>query len=206
MNSFKFYLISLFFFVQSFAADIKIIDIKINSKKNGIFLTIRSSQPLSKETATGWYSENGWFYTTIMNAQIDTNLVESIKTPPIVKKITLHNTSQSVQISLKVPPIEIHDFFESGNPNEIMVALRFPLSSMDPVFAEAKLDHKSNTNMQTVLNYKQIRNASLLVGASLSIAGIMSSDGQDTIRWELFTGMGLLIATYLYDRYIQLIK
>lgn len=206
MNSFKFYLISLFFFVQSFAADIKIIDIKINSKKNGIFLTIRSSQPLSKGTATGWYSENGWFYTTIMNAQIDTNLVESIKTPPIVKKITLHNTSQSVQISLKVPPIEIHDFFESGNPNEIMVALRFPLSSMDPVFAEAKLDHKSNTNMQTVLNYKQIRNASLLVGASLSIAGIMSSDGQDTIRWELFTGMGLLIATYLYDRYIQLIK
>ena len=133
-------------------------------------------------------------------------MVESIKTPPIVKKITLHNTSQSVQISLKVPPIEIHDFFESGNPNEIMVALRFPLSSMDPVFAEAKLDHKSNTNMQTVLNYKQIRNASLLVGASLSIAGIMSSDGQDTIRWELFTGMGLLIATYLYDRYIQLIK
>ena len=60
--------------------------------------------------------------------------------------------------------------------------------------------------MQTVLNYKQIRNASLLVGASLSIAGVMSSDGQDTIRWELFTGMGLLIATYLYDRYIQLIK
>ena len=84
MNSFKYYLIPLFFIVQSFAADIKITDIKINSKKNGIFLTIRSNQPLSKGTATGWYSENGWFYTTIMNAQIDTNLVESIKTPPIV--------------------------------------------------------------------------------------------------------------------------
>ena len=84
MNSFKYYLFPLFFIVQSFAADIKITDIKINSKKNGIFLTIRSSQPLSKGTATGWYSENGWFYTTIMNAQIDTNLVESIKTPPIV--------------------------------------------------------------------------------------------------------------------------
>ena len=68
------------------------------------------------------------------------------------------------------------------------------------------LDHKSNINMQTALNYRQIRNSLLLVGTSLSIAGIMGSDGQDTIGWELFTGMGLLIATYMYDRYIQLNK
>ena len=206
MNSFKFYFFIVLLISQSLAVNIKITDIKINSKKNGILLTIRSNQPLSIETATGWYSENGWFYTTIMDAQIDTNLVESIKTPPIVKKISLHNTSESVQISLKVPPIEIHDFFESSNPNELMVALRFPITSMDPVFAEAKLDHKSNINMQTALNYRQIRNSLLLVGTSLSIAGIMGSDGQDTIGWELFTGMGLLIATYMYDRYIQLNK
>ena len=206
MNSFKLYFFLVLLISQCFAVNIKITDIKINSKKNGIFLTIRSNQPLSRETATGWYSENGWFYTTIMDAQIDTNLVESIKTPPIVKKISLHNTSESVQISLKVPPIEIHDFFESSNPNELMVALRFPITSMDPVFAEAELDHKSIINMQTALNYKQIRNSLLLVGTSLSIAGIMGSDGQDTIGWELFTGMGLLIATYMYDRYIQLNK
>ena len=206
MNPIKFYLILILFVIQSFAADIKITDIKINGKKNGIFLTIRSNQPISKETATGWYSENGWFYTTIMNAQIDTNLVESIKIPSTIKKINLYNTSESVQISLKVPPIEIHDFIDSGNPNELMVALRFPISSMEPIFAEAKSDHKSNIDMQNALNYYQIRNASLLIGASLSIAGIISSDGQESIRWELFTGMGLLIATYLYDRYIQLTK
>ena len=66
--------------------------------------------------------------------------------------------------------------------------------------------HKSNLDMQTAFNYNQIRNAALLVGASLSIAGIISSDEQETIRWEFITGLGLLIATYLYDRYIQLIK
>ncbi len=87
MNSFKFYFFLVLLISQSLAVNIKITEIKINSKKNGIFLTIRSNQPLSIETATGWYSENGWFYTTIMDAQIDTNLVESIKTPPIVKKI-----------------------------------------------------------------------------------------------------------------------
>ena len=47
MNPIKFYLILLFFAIQSFAADIKITDIKINSKKNGVFLTISSNQPLS---------------------------------------------------------------------------------------------------------------------------------------------------------------
>ena len=206
MNLFKFYFFSLFFLTQSFAVDIKITDIKIISKKNGIFLTIRSNYPIPMQTATGWYSENGWFYTTIMNAQIDTNLVESINTPSIVKKVSLHNTSESVQISLKVPPIEMHDFFESGNPNEFMVALRFPLSSMDPILTEAKSAHKSNIDMQTALNNQRMKNASLLVGISLSIAGIINSDEEDTISWELFSGMGLLIATYLYDRYIQLNK
>ena len=206
MNPIKFYLILLFFVIQSFAADIKITDIKINSKKNGVFLTISSNQPLSRAKVTGWYSENGWFYTTIMNARIDTNMVETIKTPSIVNKINLHNTSESVQISIKVPLIEMHDFFDSDNPNELMLALRFPISSIENVLSEAKSVHESNLDMQTAFNYNQIRNASLLVGASLSIAGIISSDEQETIRWEFITGVGLLIATYLYDRYIQLIK
>ena len=206
MNPIKFYLILLFFAIQSFAADIKITDIKINSKKNGVFLTISSNQPLSRATVTGWYSENGWFYTTIMNARIDTNMVETIKTPSIVNKINLHNTSESVQISIKVPMIEMHDFFDSDNPNELMLALRFPISSIENVLSEAKSVHESNLDMQTAFNYNQIRNASLLVGASLAIAGIISSDEQETIRWEFITGLGLLIATYLYDRYIQLIK
>ena len=206
MNSFKFYFFSILFVSQSYAENIKITDIKINSKKNGIFLTIHSNKPLSRENAAGWYSETGWFYTTIMDAQIDTNLIEVINTPPIVKKVSLHNTRESVQISLKVPPIEIHDFFESDNPNELMIALRFPLATMDPILAEAKSAHKSNIDIQTALNYNQIRNSLILVGTSLFIAGIISSDDQDKIGWELFTGMGLLIATYLYDRYIQLNK
>ena len=206
MNPIKFYLILLFFAIQSFAADVKITDIKINSKKNGVFLTISSNQPLSRATVTGWYSENGWFYTTIMNARIDTNMVETIKTPSIVNKINLHNTSESVQISIKVPMIEMHDFFDSDNPNELMLALRFPISSIENVLSEAKSVHESNLDMQTAFNYNQIRNAALLVGASLSIAGIISIDEQETIRWEFITGVGLLIATYLYDRYIQLIK
>ena len=206
MNPIKFYLILLFFAIQSFAADIKITDIKINSKKTGDFLIISSNQPLSRAKVTGWYSENGWFYTTIMNARIDTNMVETIKTPSIVNKINLHNTSESVQISIKVPLIEMHDFFDSDNPNELMLALRFPISSIENVLSEAKSVHESNLDMQTAFNYNQIRNAALLVGASLSITGIISSDEQETIRWEFITGIGLLIATYLYDRYIQLIK
>lgn len=206
MNPIKFYLILILFVIQSFAADIKITDIKINSKKNGIFLTIRSDQPILRKSATGWYSENGWFYTTIMNAEIDTNLVKSIKIPSLVKRLNLHNIRESVQISLEVPPIETHDFFDSDNPNEIMIALRFPISSIRPILTEAKSVHKSKIDSETSLSYNQIKNASLLVGTSLSIAGIISSDGQDKMRWELFIGMGLLIATYLYDRYIQLIK
>jgi len=37
-------------------------------------------------------------------------------------------------------------------------------------------------------------------------AGIVASDGQDSIGWELPTGLGLLIAAYIYDRYIKFDK
>ena len=82
----------------------------------------------------------------------------------------------------------------------------FGLFSLNQLLTEAKSAHKSNIDMQTALNHQRMKNASLLVGISLSIAGIINSDEEDTISWELFSGMGLLIATYLYDRYIQLNK
>ena len=92
------------------AQDIKITNLKIEAKKNGIFLKIRSNRPIPEGTAIGWYSDNGWFYATIMNAYIDTNLVESLRPPALVKKIIVHNSTESVQISLAVPIIEKHEF------------------------------------------------------------------------------------------------
>jgi hypothetical protein len=141
-----------------------------------------------------------------MNAYIDTNLVESIKHPEPVKKIIVHNSEESVQISLAVPTIETHEFLWYGNPRELLVSLRFPLESITPVFAESKLNNKRNVNLESELNYSRMRNAALLIGSSLSIAGIVDSDGQDSMGWELPTGLGLLIVTYMYDRYIKFNK
>ena len=206
MNSLKFPITLLFLYCQIIAQTINITDLKVEAKKNGIFLKIRSNRPIPEGTAIGWYSDNGWFYATIMNAYIDTNLVESIKPPAPVKKILVHNSEESVQISLAVPIIETHEFLWYGNPRELLVSLRFPLESITPVFAEAKSNNKRNVNLESELNYSRIRNATLLIGVSLSVAGIVASDGQNSIGWELPTGLGLLIATYMYDRYIKFDK
>jgi hypothetical protein len=141
-----------------------------------------------------------------MNAFIDTNLVENIKYPAPVKKIIVHNLEESVQISLAVPIIETHEFLWYGNPRELLVSLRFPPESITPVFAEAKLNNKRNVNLESELNYSRMKNAVLLIGSSLAIAGVVVSDGQDSIGWELPTGLGLLIAIYMYDRYIKFDK
>ena len=206
MNSLKFPIICLLFCCQTIAKDINITDLIVEVKKNGIFLKIHSDKPIPKGTVTGWYSDNGWFYATIMNAYIDTNLVESTKHPAPVKKIIVHNSAESVQISLAVPIIETHEFLWYGNPRELLVSLRFPLESITPVFAEAKSNNKRNVNLESELNYSRMRNATLLIGVSLSVAGIVASDGQNSIGWELPTGLGLLIATYMYDRYIKFDK
>ena len=206
MISLKFPIICLLFCCQTIAKDINITDLKVEVKKNGVFLKIRSNKSIPKSAVTGWYSDNGWFYVTIMNAFIDTNLVENIKYPAPVKKIIVHNLEESVQISLAVPIIETHEFLWYGNPRELLVSLRFPPESITPVFAEAKLNNKRNVNLESELNYSRMRNAALLIGSSLAIAGIVDSDGQDSIGWELPTGLGLLIVTYMYDRYIKFNK
>ena len=206
MNSLKFPFICLLFYCQIIAQDINITDLKLGAKKNGIFLKIRSDKPIPEGSVTGWYSDNGWFYMTIMNASIDTNLVGRINTPAPIRTITLHNSAESVQISLAVPIIEAHEFSWHGNPREFMVSLRFPVETIIPVFAEANPSDEDNANLATELNYSRMRTATLLIGLSLSVSGIVDSDGQDSIGWELPTGLGLLIATYLYDRYIRFSK
>ena len=206
MISLKFPIICLLFCCQTIAKDINITDLKVEVKKNGVFLKIRSNKSIPKSAVTGWYSDNGWFYVTIMNAFIDTNLVENIKYPAPVKKIIVHNLEESVQISLAVPIIETHEFLWYGNPRELLVSLRFPPESITPVFAEAKLNNKRNVNLESELNYSRIRNAALLIGVSLSVAGVVASDGQEALGWELPTGLGLLIVTYIYDRYIRIDK
>jgi len=188
------------------AQDINITDLKVEVKKNGIFLKIRSDKPIPENTVTGWYSNNGWFYVTIMNTSIDTNLVKRIIYPAPIRTITFHNSAESVQISLAVPIIETHEFLWPGNPRELVISLRFPIKTIKPVFAEANLSNENNANLATELNYSRMRTAALLIGVSLSVSGIVDSDGQDSIGWELPTGLGLLIATYLYDRYIRFDK
>ena len=188
------------------AKDINITDLQVEVKKNGIFLKIHSDKPIPENTVTGWFSDNGWFYATIMNAYIDTNLVERIKYPAPVQNIIVHNSAESVQISLAVPIIETHEFLWPGNPRELVVSLRFPIKTIKPVFAEANPSNENNSNLVTKLNYSRMRTAALLIGVSLSVSGIVDSDGQDSIGWELPTGLGLLIATYLYDRYIKFDK
>ena len=206
MNPLKIPIICFLFCCQTMAQDIKITDIKIEAKKNGIFLKIRSNRLIPEGTAIGWYSDNGWFYATIMNAYIDTNLVESLRPPALVKKIIVHNSTESVQISLDVPIIEKHEFLWHSNPRELLVSLRFPVDSMKPVLTDAKSIIDTNINLKSGLNYFRIRNAALMIGVSLSIAGILDSDGQESMGWELPTGLGLLIATYIYDRYIRIDK
>ena len=206
LNFLKFLIICLLFCCQTMAKDINITDLKVEVKINGIFLKIHSDKPIPENTVTGWFSDNGWFYATIMNAYIDTNLVESLRPPALVKKIIVHNSAESVQISLAIPIIETHEFLWPSNPRELLVSLRFPLDSLTPVFADAKPIGKPNVNLESELNYSRIRNAALLIGVSLSAAGVVASDGQEALEWELLTGFGLLIVTYIYDRYIRIDK
>ena len=206
MNSLKIPIICFFFCCQTMAQNINITNLKIEVKKNGIFLKITSDKPILKGTATGWYSENGWFYLTIMNSSIDTNLVGRINYPAPIQTISFHNSAESVQISLAVPIIETHEFSWYGNPLELEVSLRYPIETIKPVFAEASLSNQNNPSLATKLNYSRMRTAAMLIGVSLSVSGIVDSDGQDSISWELPTGLGLLIATYLYDRYIRFSK
>ena len=196
----------VFFFCQVLGQQIKpeISNLKIDIKQNGVFVQMKSSIPINIQNVTGWSTETGWFYITILNAISDSVSISNSTYKFPITNIQTANSEESTQIALRLErEVESFEFYQSDTPPEILLSLRFPVHE---VFVQSKNDIQNNISSSYLYKrpdkstkYKRIRTGLYLVGTSLTIAGAMDRDNSEEMNWELPTGIIILTGTYFFD-------
>jgi len=192
--------------------------LNIENKKNGAFIKLFTTYPVDQKHVTGWNGEDGWFYITVMYAIADSGRVVNSEIKYPVSEIQVNNTDESTQIAIKVKEtIENFEFYQSTSPPEILVSLRFPIFEVAAVLEQERKNMGSAESITTEEGqfetdmgipipdqYKRIRAALYLSGASLAIAGAASSSSKsEGYSLEVPIGLALIAGTFIYDKYFH---
>ncbi len=124
--------------------------VNIENKKNGAFVKLFVTAPVDPKHITGWTSNDGWFYITILNAIADSGRVASTENTYPISQIQVDNAAESTQIALKVKErIENFEFYQSKSPPEILLSLRFPIDDVASVLQQERKDMRSAESVTT---------------------------------------------------------
>ncbi len=213
-------IICILFGIVSINAQTKsiITHVNIDSKKNGAFVKLFVTSPVDPKHITGWSSNDGWFYITILNAIADSGRVASTENKYPISQIQVDNAEESTQIAMKVKErVENFEFYQSKSPPEILLSLRFPIGDVASVLQQERKDMRSSeavttengqieadTGMKIPDQYKRIRASLYLAGASLTIAGAaLETSKSESFNWEVPTGLAIIAGTFIYDKYFH---
>lgn len=192
--------------------------LNIENKKNGAFVKIFTTSPVNPKHITGWNGDDGWFYITVLGAIADSGRVVNSEIKYPVSQIQVFNAEESTQLALKInATIENFEFYQSKSPPEILVSLRFPINEIATVLEQERenmesveyvttIDGKIETDERVPIpdQYKRIRAALYLSGASLTIAGAaLQSNKSEKFSWEIPAGLAIIAGTFIYDKYFH---
>ncbi|MFQ6613474.1 MAG: N-acetylmuramoyl-L-alanine amidase, partial [Fidelibacterota bacterium] len=128
--------------------EFNITSLKIDEKANGTILRLGTRERFKKEDISTFVNKNGWFYITIRHGLMDTSEVLQAETRGVIKKITVDQLQESAQLAFQLRgEVEGHEFYQSGEPHELVVTLRTPLSKS----AARIKDVKSRWRLDTVV-------------------------------------------------------
>ena len=93
-------------------------------------------------------NNNGWFYLTIREGIIDTNMIKKTDIRGIVTKVTSNQFDESAQLAFRLRSDIIgHEVYQSSDPNAIVITLRTPFKKL----ASHIKDMKNRWRLDTVV-------------------------------------------------------
>lgn len=191
-------------------APVVISGLTIEGKQNGVFLRIHSDKAIDLQDVSGWIRKDRFYYLTIMNSHSDSAAIMATPLIKPVKSLELTHLGESTQLAFELSqPVESFDIFQSPGPSELLISLRFPIKEVFATLqtAREKLPQEpiavTPATKPAANTYTRVRTALYLTGTSLAVAGIIDQDNRDDNSWELIAGAGIILGTYLYDRYIK---
>ena len=114
-------------------------NISIDVKSNGTIIHLATKKPFSERNISSFINKHGWYYLTIAGAVVDTVNINSGLTRGVVRQIESDQIGSTGQIAFKLSREVIsHEWYQSLDPNEIVITLRTPLGKIDEHIQDVK--------------------------------------------------------------------
>lgn len=171
-------------------------NIDINSKENGLIITMTLDSELPTNNITGWQAKSDWFYLTLYQVFGDTSALVIDQLPSGIKKFQIIQSEESLQIGVKViEPIQSFDFNHNPYNNQITATMKYSNEYT------ANLETVQNMNLpnQNQLMINNVIDWLYITGSGLTTTGLIKS--HDKINLQTKIGFSMLTLTFIIDKF-----
>ena len=181
----------------AFSNNIFLESLEIESKTNGILLTLKmDSIPVQKDISA-WQANSGWFYITLYKVKGDTSRLMPDNLQKGILDLQFIQGDESFQIGLRLKrTIENYEFSMNTKHNRIIGSLHYSteyLSQLDSM--------KKKEESQKISGLPDgIRKWLYLTGTGVTLAGTLQNNGEKQVK----TGVIILLSTFLIDQILKI--
>ena len=113
--------------------------IHIDVKSNGTIIRLTTKKPFSERNISSFINKHGWYYLTVAGAIVDTTTINAGLSRGVVRQIESDQIGKTAQVAFKLGKEVIsHEWYQSLDPNEIVITLRTPLGKVDEYIEDVK--------------------------------------------------------------------
>ena len=181
----------------AFSNNIFLESLEIESKTNGILLTLKMDSIPDQKDISAWQANSGWFYITLYKVKGDTSRLMPDNLQKGILDLQLIQGDESFQIGLRLKrAIENYEFSMNTKHNRIIGSLHYSteyLSQLDSM--------KKKEGSQKISGLPDgIRKWLYLTGTGVTLAGTLQNNGEKQVK----TGIIMLLSTFLFDQIFKI--
>lgn len=181
----------------AFSNNIFLESLEIESKTNGILLTLKMDSIPDQKDISAWQANSGWFYITLYKAKGDTSRLMPDNLQKGILDLQFIQGDESFQIGLRLKrTIENYEFSMNTKHNRIIGSLHYSteyLSQLDSM--------KKKEESQKISGLPDgIRKWLYLTGTGVTLAGTLQNNGEKQVK----TGVIMLLFTFLFDQIFKI--
>ena len=181
----------------AFSNNIFLESLEIESKTNGILLTLKMDSIPDQKDISAWQANSGWFYITLYKVKGDTSRLMPDNLQKGILDLQFIQGDESFQIGLRLKrTIENYEFSMNTKHNRIIGSLHYSteyLSQLDSM--------KRKEESQKISGLPDgIRKWLYLTGTGVTLAGTLQNNGEKQVK----TGVIMLLSTLLIDQIFKI--
>ena len=181
----------------AFTNNIFLESLEIESKTNGILLTLKMDSIPDQKDISAWQANSGWFYITLYKVKGDTSRLMPDNLQRGILDLQFIQGDESLQIGLRLKrSVENYEFSMNTKHNRIIGSLHYSteyLSQLDSM--------KKKEESQKISGLPDgIRKWLYLTGTGVTLAGTLQNNGEKQVK----TGVIMLLSTFLIDQILKI--